>query len=429
MTIVRARLVLPVSQPPLSDGAVAIAGGRIRAVGRWSDLRRHGAGSPVDLGESVLLPGLVNAHCHLDYTAMAGQLAPPQSFSAWIKNITELKGDWSRADFARSWRRGAEMLLQSGTTVVGDIESAPDLLPEMWQATALRVFSFIELTGVKSRRPPREILEAALATIATLPRGRHRAWLSPHAPYSTTPELLRRCGAAARQRRWRLATHVAESDEEYAMFMSRRGPMSAWLARNGRDLSDCGGVSPVQHLARQRLLSDRLLAVHANYLAPGDADLLARHGTHVVHCPRSHAYFGHRPFPVTALLQRGVNVCLGTDSLATVQTRQQEPVALDLFAEMRAFSQTHPAWSPDAILRLSTVNGARALGLAGRAGEIRPGAWADLIAVPCDSRPREAAAALLGCSQPVAAVMIGGEWILGFSTSGDRTSTRGKALR
>lgn len=414
MTIVRARLVLPVSQPPLSDGAVAFAGGRIRAVGRWSDLRRHRTGSAVDLGEVALVPGLVNAHCHLDYTEMAGQLAPPKSFSAWIKRITKLKCGWSRGDFARSWRRGAEMLLETGTTVVGDVESAHGLLPEVWESTPLRVISFLELTGVKSRRAPREVLDEALAAIAALPRGRHRAFLSPHAPYSTTPELLRRCGAAARQRRWPLTIHVAESDEEYAMFMDRRGPMCAWLARHGRDLSDCGGVSPVQYLARQRLLSHRLLAVHANYLAPGDVDVLARHGTHVVHCPRSHAYFGHRPFPLTALLRRGVNVCLGTDSLATIRTRRREPVALDLFAEMRAFAQRHPAVSPAAILRLATVNGARALGLSGRAGEIRPGAWADLIAMPCDSGPREAAAAVVCKSAPVAAAMIGGQWIFGF---------------
>ncbi len=414
LKVSRARVVLPIRQPRLPNAAVVVSGGRIQAVGQWKDLRPHCAGSPTDLGEVALLPGLVNAHCHLDYTDMAGQLAPSRSFTDWIKRITELKGAWNRDDFARSWWHGAQMLIRTGTTVVGDVESAPDLLPEMWQATPLRLTSFIELTGVKSRRTPRAILDEALAAIAALPRGRHRAFLSPHAPYSTPPELLRRCGAITRRRRWRITTHVAESEEEYAMFTRRGGPMFDWLERNQRDMSDCGGISPIQHLARQNLLGDRLLAVHANYLDRGDADLLAINRVHVIHCPRSHAYFGHRPFPVTALMRRGVNVCLGTDSLATVATPRGQTAALDLFEEMRVFAQAHPRWPPDAVLRLATLNGARALGFAGRVGEITPGAWADLIAIPSSVGLREVAAALVHNRQPVVAAMIGGEWIAGF---------------
>jgi len=425
LKVLRARVVLPIRQPRLSNAAVVVSAGRIQAVGRWKDLRPHCAGPATDLGDVALLPGLVNAHCHLDYTDMAGRLAPPRSFTDWIKRITELKGAWNRADFARSWSHGAQMLIRTGTTVVGDVESVPDLLPEMWQATPLRVTSFIELTGVKSRRAPRAILDDALATIAALPRGRHRAFLSPHAPYSTPPELLRRCAAIARRRRWRTTTHVAESEEEHAMFTSGSGPMFDWLERNQRDMSDCGGTSPIQHLARQNLLGDHLLAVHANYLVRGDADLLARHRVHVIHCPRSHAYFGHRPFPVTALARRGVNVCLGTDSLATVATPRGHAVALDLFEEMRVFAQTHPRWTPDAVLRLATLNGARALGFAGRAGEITPGAWADLIAIPSSVGLGEVAAALVHNRQPVAAVMIGGEWVADFPGAECAPSARG----
>ena len=198
------------------------------------------------------------------------------------------------------------------------------------------------------------------------------------------------------------------------MFMKGRGPMFDWLERSQRDMSDCGGISPIQHLARQNLLGEYLLAVHVNYLAPGDADLLARHRVHVAHCPRSHAYFRHRPFPATALARRGVNVCLGTDSLATVATPRREAIALDLFAEMRVFAEAHPGWSPDAVLRMATLQGAQALGFEGRAGEISPGAWADLIAIPSSAGLREVATALVHNPQPVAAAMIAGEWVAGF---------------
>ena len=151
----------------------------------------------MDLGEVILLPGLVNAHCHLDYTDMAGELPPPKKFTDWIPLITAAKTAWSYSDYARSWLRGAHMLLKTGTTTVADIEAMPDLLPEVWDATPLRVFSFLEMTGIRARRNPREILREAVEKIDSLAHPRCRAFLSPHAPYSTLPELL---GLTARNR-------------------------------------------------------------------------------------------------------------------------------------------------------------------------------------------------------------------------------------
>jgi cytosine/adenosine deaminase-related metal-dependent hydrolase len=261
---------------------------------------------------------------------------------------------------------------------------------------------------VKSRRDPAQILAETVARAEALPAGRCRAGLSPHAPYSTVPELLRRAATTARARGWLLSTHVAESAEEFEMFRHRRGALFEWLVRNGRDPGDCGGVSPVQHLARHGMLGPDLLAVHANYLAAGDAELLARHGVTVVHCPRSHAYFGHRPFPWPGLARAGVNVCLGTDSLATV-SRRQEPV-LDLLAEMREFLARHPGVAPATAVQMVTVHAARALGLRGRAGVLTPGAWADLIAVPFTGRTREVAEAVVQHQGEVQAGMIGGVW-------------------
>ena len=116
----------------------------MRTVSRWRD-QTVPVGEPVvDLGETVLLPGLVNAHCHLDYTDMAGEIAPTRFFTDWIKTITAAKAGKIYADFAQSWLRGAQMLLRTGTTTVADIEAVPELLPEVWRATPLRVFSFLE---------------------------------------------------------------------------------------------------------------------------------------------------------------------------------------------------------------------------------------------------------------------------------------------
>lgn len=409
--LLRARLVVPGRRRPIENGALALADGRIAAVGRWPDLARTFTGPPCDLGEVLLLPGLVNAHCHLDYTDMAGLLPPPKRFTDWIKAITALKAQWSYTEFARSWLNGARMLLASGVTTVGDVETVPELLPEVWNATPLRVLSFLEMTGIKSRRQPDLILNEAATRIAALAHGRCRAGLSPHAGYSTTPQLLRLSARLAQDRGWRLVTHVAESAEEFDMFAHARGPMFAWLKRNERDMTDCGLGSPVQHLERHGFLAANLAAIHVNYLAPGDAELLARRRVSVVHCPRSHAYFGHAAFPFHELRRAGVNVALGTDSLATTLKPHGAPLALDLFAEMRAFARAFPDVPPETILRLATVNAAEALGRVGQVGELAVGTNADLITAPFDGPPADAAEFLVHGAVGVNRVMIGGQWM------------------
>jgi cytosine/adenosine deaminase-related metal-dependent hydrolase len=410
--ILRARLILPITAPPIEDGAVLIDGQRIRSVQPFASLPAAARKRTLDLGDVILLPGLINAHCHLDYTDMAGQLPPPKTFTDWIGAITAIKGAWSYSDFAHSWLHGAQQLLKTGTTTVADIEALPELLPEVWDSTPLRVISFLEMTGIKSRRPPKEILSEALKIIAALRHTRHRAGLSPHAPYSTRPELLQLAARVSRQRKIPACIHVAESVQEFEMFQHARGGMHDWLARNGRDNSDCGLGSPVAHLARNRLLGENVLAVHVNYLARGDATLLAKNRTHVVHCPRSHDYFKHQPFERERLANAGVNICLGTDSLATVRKTTRHKPELDMFAEMRMLAGRDQSISAKEIVHMATVNGARALGLANQAGELVKNSYADLIAIPFKGKTSAIWEAVLEHTGDVHASLIAGCWAL-----------------
>jgi cytosine/adenosine deaminase-related metal-dependent hydrolase len=364
----------------------------------------------VDLGDAVLLPGLVNAHCHLDYTDMAGQFPPQKSFTDWIKLITTAKSEWSYTEFAESWLRGAKMLLQNGTTTVADFENVPELLPDAWTATPLRVISFLEMTGVKSRRDPRAILREAGDRIESLSHDRSSASLAPHAPYSTTPELIKLSAETARRRQWPLSIHVAESDQEFEMFKRARGVMFDWLKRNERNMDDCGLGSPIQHLKRCGALGKNLLAVHVNYLGEKDINLLKRKKINVVHCPRSHSYFQHAKFPFAKLA--GVNICLGTDSLATVVKTRKQNVELNMFEEMRAFSVAHPQVPAKKILQMATINGARALGQARRFGEIAKGALADMIALPFAGKPAAVHESVVQHKGEVAASMINGQWAI-----------------
>jgi cytosine/adenosine deaminase-related metal-dependent hydrolase len=409
--LLRARIVVPVSRAPMEDGAVLVTGQRIAAVGRWRDLcSRNRKQEVVDLGERVLMPGLVNAHCHLDYTDMAGQFLPPKVFSDWLKLITVAKAEWSYSEYAASWLKGARMLVRTGTTSVADIEAVPELLPDVRRETPLRVFSFLEMIGIRGQRQPKDVVQEAVARIEGLQGGRGGAGLSPHAPYSTVPELLRLSAETARRRKWRLTTHVAESAVEFEMFTHGRGQMFDWLQRSGRDMSDCGLGSPVRHLERCGALSERLLAAHMNYLAKGDAVLLGKRKVHVVHCPRGHWYFSHDPFPLSRLARAGVNVCLGTDSLASVHKPRHQVVELNLFEEMQALAENEPSLSARKIVRMATVNGARALGLGGQVGELAEGGFADLIALPFTGKAADVYDGILQHTGDVVASMINGQW-------------------
>jgi len=414
--ILRARAILPITSSPIENAAVVIFGDRVIVAGPWERIAREfisaNAMSVVDLGDAILLPGLVNAHCHLDYTDMAGFWPPPKKFTDWIPWMLAAKAEWSYSNYAQSWLNGAKMLLQSGTTTVADIEAAPELLPEVWNSTSLRVFSFLEMTSVRSKRDPADILDEILNKIDSLVHSRCAAALSPHAPYSTSPDLLRLCARAAREKKLRTAVHVAESQQEFEMFAHASGEMFDWLKRNGRDNSDCGLGTPFQHLERAGLADANFIAVHANYLDARDFELLAKRRANVVHCPRSHDYFQHRKFPLDALLAANVNVCLGTDSLATVTKNGKECLELNLFSEMQAFSRYNPAVAPEKILKMATANGARALGLAGKIGEISSYACADLIAVPFSGPISDAYEAVLNFHGPVKSSMIGGQWAI-----------------
>jgi len=407
--LLRARTLLPVSSAPVEDAAVLLRQNRVAALGRWRDLAPRAREPAVDLGEVILLPGLINAHCHLDYTDMIG-LPPQKEFPDWIKGLLALKAAAGYSDYAQAWMHGAKMLLRTGATTVADIEAVPELLPEVWSATPLRVFSFLEMTDVRSRREPAGILREAAVKIRSLARAGGWAGLSPHAPYSTSPALLRQAAALARRRRWRLAMHVAESSEEQQMYVRRSGPMFDWL-KNQRDMSDCAGCSPVQQVRQCGLLGPNFLAIHANYVDSADIAALAQSGSSVAHCPRSHAYFGHAPFPYDKLAAAGVNVALGTDSLASMRASRRAKPELNMFAEMRAFCAAHPQVAPETVVRMATQHGARALGWEGRLGGMFENALADLIAVPFDGKAEEAWAAVVHHTGEVAAAMIDGRFL------------------
>ena len=365
--------VLPISSPPLTRGAVRVEGAEVVAVGLASELTAQTGEAVTDLGASTLLPGLINAHCHLDFTRFKGALSPKQGFTEWIKRINALRRSFSIQDYIDSIAEGFHLLAQGGVTTVANIEAFPELLPQL-PVPPLRTWWFLELIDVRSRINEDETLLGALSFFEQHPEWLGGFGISPHAPYTASVDLYRLARTCGEKYGMLCTTHIAESVEEHEMFSHARGPLHDFLASLGRDNSDCGHGSALSHLVEHGVIGSNCIIAHLNYLQDYDYELVARSGASVVHCPKCHTYFGHAPFPMKALREYGVNICLGTDSLASNNM-------LDMRSEMREAQAMHGLGDRE-VLEVVLLNGAKALGQAGKLGQISPGSVADLVAFP-----------------------------------------------
>ena len=383
----RCQHLVTMDGPPLQDGGVVVRGTTVAAAGHWADVRREFPDEEAeDLGAVTLLPGFVNAHCHLDYSTLRHAILPPKNFSEWVGRINALKRTLDQDDYLAAIARGFREFAKWGTTTVLNIESFPELMWKM-PPPPLRTWWFYEMIDVRRVVPTEEIVAGALLFFQQAAEGHcPDQWLggtglSPHAPYTASRDLYRLTRACARQTGMPWTTHLGESADERAMFVEGRGPLHAFLAGIGRPMDDCGhGRSALAQLTAAGCLGPECLAVHLNDWEPEDFDLVAPGGPlagmTVVHCPRSHRYFRHTPFPWARLRGLGVNLCVGTDSPAS-------DGSFSLLDELRAAAEAEPGMTPQEWLETVTVRPARALGLEEKLGRIRPGAWADLAALPC----------------------------------------------
>ncbi len=332
--IIRARVVVTMDGLPIDNGAVAVSGGCIADVGKFPEISaRHGGERIVDLSGQALLPGLINAHCHLDYTCLRGKISRRKSFTDWIRAINAEKAKLSPENYVASIRGGFAEAKQFGTTTIANLTAFPELVSRI--QAPIRTWWFAELIDARDPTRANEIIDLA---VEKLKAAEH--WgLAPHAPFTASANVYRRCDEIARREKVLLTTHLAESHEEMSLFRDASGPLYDFLKEIGRDMNDCGEQTPFgQFVGRLRdaSLPDWLL-VHLNEVLDGDLRALAKQSTksNVVHCPRSHAYFRHSPFQFEKFRELGFNVCLGTDSLASNED-------LSLFAEMRAFQKEFP---------------------------------------------------------------------------------------
>jgi cytosine/adenosine deaminase-related metal-dependent hydrolase len=399
--ILRARTLVTMTGPPIDNGAVAVKGNRIRAAGTFPEVAALFSGSVVDVGEQVLMPGLVNAHCHLDYTMLRRAIQPPRGFTAWVQRLNAIKRSLQDDDYIEAIRAGFAELLKWGTTTVLNIESFPELMSRL-PPPPIRTWWFYEMIDVRKRITTEDLMDGVGIFFR-----KHADWLggfglSPHSPYTASAALYELASTCARQDNMPVTTHIAESAEEAAMFRRGSGPLYDFMRSLGRDMSDCGHGSPLSLLLGQELIGPEWIVAHMNELDESDFALLEKTPLHVVHCPASHRYFGHQAFPMDRLRAVGINVSLGTDSLASTDS-------LSLFDEMRNVCDTHPSISPLQALEMATINPARALGRPRDLGCMVPKARADLIALPITPGGDSVFEEIVAYRRPVDWVMVNGQ--------------------
>jgi len=366
----RIPLLLRAPGDVVADGCVVVSGDRIAYAGPWSPSRADGPVS--DLPETLLTPGLVNAHTHLHLTYLAGRIPRPRSFTSWLIEMAPRIRLASARLNRESLHRGVQASLAAGVTTVADVVSRWDVAPEH-QRTAVRTVVFLELLGLNPKKVADAIdkAEGCLARLGST--GTLTPALAPHAPYSVCPELYHAAASLASRRGCLLATHAAEAPAERELLEDGRGELAMRLRLFG--LLPRGwkppGCSPIELLARQGLFERPLLLVHCNHLSARDIDLLARSRCRVVYCPRSSHYFHIPDHPWQELRRRGILVALGTDSLAS-------NTSLSILDEMHFLAARHPQVDPRELFAMGTTAGAEALGLAGTVGALRPGFQADL---------------------------------------------------
>jgi 5-methylthioadenosine/S-adenosylhomocysteine deaminase len=381
--VLSADWVLPVAGAPIERGAVAFEGGRIVAVGSTAEL-----GEGERFADSVIVPGLVNAHTHLEYAVYAG-FGDGQPFGPWLRTHIERKARIGTDEFLAIARLGAAECLRSGVTTIADA-SFSGMAAVAASELGLRGLVAIEVFGQESERAgdaSRRMNELEPVLDPRLCLG-----ISPHAPYSVSPELYR----AAYELGVPVVTHLAESEDEVDYLRNGSGPISA--------VSEIAppGLTPVRHLAAHGLLGSHLLAAHCVKVDADEIALLAEHDVAVAHCPRSNAMLGCGVAPLKELRAAGLRIGLGTDSPASTPS-------FDLFEEMRTavLAARGREERPDALagseaLELATLGAARAVRLENEIGSLSPGKRADLTVVSLAGSP------YLPWEDPAAAVVFGG---------------------
>ncbi len=390
---------------------VVIDRGRIAGVGP-----RAGRAVDVNLGNVAIVPGFVNAHTHLELSPLEHerkQPSRPENEVAWLKSVVQHRRKHGLETLRGAVASNLDECLAAGTTLLADTTTA-GLSWDQIAAAPVRAVVFAELIGLRRERGL-QTSEDAWSWISSVGHDAQvaacaRPGLSPHAPYSTAGWLYHRAAAS----KLPLSTHLAEMPEEEELLATRAGPLREFLEDLGAwdDEWEPIGARPADFVRKGELRQADWILAHGNYLEPDEFWQLrpeaaaGKHRVAVAYCPRTHARFGHAPHPFRAMLERGVVVCLGTDSRASSPS-------LSILDEARFLRRHDPSLNGPLLLTMATLFGAWALRAENASGSLRAGKSADLAIVALPNRdaadPHEL---LFESEEPVVGTMFEGRFVM-----------------
>jgi len=374
--------VLPITQPPIENGTVVESDGVISYVGP-----RSGAppGPDYDLGDAILLPGLVNTHTHLELTAMRGFLEDCR-FTVWIDKLRQSRNDvMDQESLLDSARFGIAEGLEAGITTYADTCSSGVAMQAMREA-GVRGIMYQEVFGPDPSHAESVMrdLEARIEGLRLAETDLVSLGVSPHAPYTVSDPLYDAAARFANSRQLPLAMHIAESQAEADLVTSGTGDFAASWKRRGIRVAP-RARSPIALLEDRGALDRGPLLIHCVRVDENDIEIMTRRSCSVAHCPASNAKFGHGIAPLLPLIAAGIRVGIGSDSVASNNRMDMLDEARLSVLIHRAATRRHDAFGADDALQLATIGGARALGIEARVGSLEVGKDADLAAFRTDS--------------------------------------------
>ena len=389
----------------IRDGGIQVIAGKIAQIGPFSSIR-GGSERIRNVGDTILMPALVNAHTHLDLSHLEGKLEKGAEFSQWLKYVARARA------FAlfegRSIRKGISNTTDGGAAAVGDISVSGKSAVFLRKRGLDSSVVFLEAIGPDPAKAVERADELRDRIIFLQQKDTVRIGISPHAPYTVSAELFQRCLAIAHEYGLPLAIHTAETASEVEFLLKGTGKLRALMDTYHLLPPDWKppGRTPVAFLRHLGALERRPLLIHCNVLDDADVEAIARSGCPVAYCPRSNAFFRRTGDSLKLLLDAGVKVALGTDSFASNES-------LSMLDEMHFLRQRYPELDGETILDMATANAAAALGIE-HGGALREGMPADIVAVrpgPGDTLP----ARVLAAESSIAFTMSRGRQLRGRS--------------
>jgi cytosine/adenosine deaminase-related metal-dependent hydrolase len=377
--LITARWVIPIDSAPIESGAVLIEEGKISRWGQAEQFNRNRANvDRIDLPDSAVLPGLVNSHTHFELSFLKDEVPYQGDFVDWVRRLSRQRAE-RKVDLARSIEQSCRESLLAGVTLIGDICYGHRAWPFLAEQS-IRKTCYAEVFGItEAIESPLEYLQRCIDN--TKEGDLLRLGLSPHAPYSAGQPLYQAAAGLAEKYDLPLTSHLSETEAELEFIDSAQGSWRTYLEELGKWDGSFNPLkkSPIRHLLDMNLANRPMLLAHVNYISDADLDALARTNHSVAFCPRAHRFFEHSDHRFREMIAKGINVCLGTDSLAGNDS-------LSILDEMRYLHKAHAELDPDIIFQMATINGGFALHWSDKTGSISPGKEADLIAIPLVKR-------------------------------------------